>query len=175
MTKSEMMGALDDVFTDRRLNRGLVEEALSATGAEPICILGGYVALASGGSSGERGVFVFDRAAIAGFFSALSLMARLRALGGPPPDGLPIALVAAASAVHATGAAPALSAGPDMPFRFIPVPATLPSPEIVAQLNALQPRRCSATPRCWVDSQPSSKPVACTSLRWSCPRPVRRS
>ena len=51
MTKSEMMGALDDVFTDRRLNRGIVEEALSATGAEPICILGGYVALASGGSS----------------------------------------------------------------------------------------------------------------------------
>ncbi|HET6687122.1 MAG TPA: hypothetical protein VFH02_11415 [Jiangellaceae bacterium] len=141
MTKAEMMEALDDVLTDRRLNRSLVEEALTATGAEPVCILGGYMALASGGSSGERGVFVFDRAAIAGFFSALSrsLMARLQALGGPPPDGLPIALVAAASAVHATGAAPALSAGPDMPFRFIPVPATLPLPEIVAQLNALQP------------------------------------
>jgi phenylacetate-CoA ligase len=141
MTKSEMMAELDDVFTDRRLNRRLIEEALTATGAEPIPIRGEYIALASGGSSGERGVFVSDRAAIAGFFSALSrsLMARLQALGGPPPDGLPIVLVAAASAVHATGAVPALTAGGDMPFRFIPVPATLPLPEIVARLNALQP------------------------------------
>jgi phenylacetate-CoA ligase len=141
MTKSEMMAELDDVFTDRRLNRGLIEEALTATGAEPIPIRGENIALASGGSSGERGVFVFDRPAIAGFFSALSrsLMARLQALGGPPPDGLPIALVAAASAVHATGAAPALTAGGDMPVRFIPVPATLPLRETVARLNALQP------------------------------------
>jgi phenylacetate-CoA ligase len=141
MTKSEMMAELDDVFTDRRLNRGLIEEALTATEAEPIPIRGEYIALASGGSSGQRGVFVFDRPAVAGFFSALSrsLMARLQALGGPPPDGLPIVLVAAASAVHATGVAPALTAGAHMPFRFIPVAATLPLPEIVARLNALQP------------------------------------
>jgi phenylacetate-coenzyme A ligase PaaK-like adenylate-forming protein len=141
MTKPEMMAELDDVFTDRRLDRGLIDEALAATGAEPVPIHGDYIAMASGGSSGERGVFVFDRPAIAGFFSALSrsLMARLQALGGPPPDGLPIVLVAAASAVHATGVAPALTAGTSMPFRFTPVPATLPLPEIVARLNALQP------------------------------------
>jgi phenylacetate-CoA ligase len=141
MTKPEMMAELDEVFTNRRLNRGLLDEALTATGAEPIPIRGQYIALASGGSSGERGVFVFDRPAIAGFFSALSrsLMARLQALGGPPPGGLPIVLVAAASAVHATGVAPALTAGTGMPFRFTPVPATLPLPEIVARLNALQP------------------------------------
>jgi phenylacetate-coenzyme A ligase PaaK-like adenylate-forming protein len=141
MTKADMMTALDDVFTDRRLNRDLVEGALAATADEPVPILDDYLAFASGGSSGRRGVFVVDGAAIVGFLSALSrpLMARLQALGGPPPGGLPIAIVAAASAVHATGAAPALSAGSDMPFRFLPVPATLPLPTIVAQLNALQP------------------------------------
>jgi phenylacetate-CoA ligase len=141
MTKSEMMGALDEVFTDRRLSRRLIEEVLTTTGTEPIPIHGEFIAMASGGSSGERGVFVFDRPAVVGFFSALSrtLLARLQALGGPPPDGLPIALVAAASAVHATGVAPALTAGADMPLRFIPVPATLPLPEIVARLNAMQP------------------------------------
>jgi phenylacetate-coenzyme A ligase PaaK-like adenylate-forming protein len=141
MTKSAMMAALDDVFTDSRLDRAGVERALAATDAQPVPIHGDYIALASGGSSGERGVFVFDRPATAAYVSALSrnLMARLHALGGPPPGGLTIALVAAASAVHATGAAPPLSAGPGNPIGFVPVPATLPLPEIVARLNELQP------------------------------------
>ena len=51
MTKSEMMAALNDVFTDRRLDRGLVEQALAATRTEPVPILDDYMALASGGSS----------------------------------------------------------------------------------------------------------------------------
>jgi phenylacetate-CoA ligase len=135
-----MMAALDDVFTDRRLTRGIVEQALAATGTRPVPILDDYVALATGGASGARGVFVFDRAAMAGFGASLMrpLMARLHALGGPPPGGLPIAMVGAASAVHATGAAAALTVGPGMPFRFLSVPVTLPVSEILKQLNALQ-------------------------------------
>jgi len=70
MTKPEMMAALDDVFSDRRLNRGLVERALAATAAEPVPILGRYTALASGGVSGQRGVFVYDYEALAGFISS---------------------------------------------------------------------------------------------------------
>ena len=141
MTKAQMMDSLDGVFTDERLNRGLVEQALAATVAEPIPILGEYVAMASGGSSGQRGLFVFDREALAGAFSSLSRwqMARMLALGGPPPGGLPIVLVGAASAVHMTGSAPAWTAGQDMPFRFIPVPVTLPIAEIVERLNSLLP------------------------------------
>jgi phenylacetate-coenzyme A ligase PaaK-like adenylate-forming protein len=140
MTKADMMGAFDDVVTDRRLTLGLIERALAATGTEPVPLHGDCVAMATGGSSGQRGVFVFDRAALVGFASALSrgLMARLGAVGGPPPGGLPIAMVAAASAVHATGLAPALSVGRDMPFRFLPVPVTLPLPQIVERLNALE-------------------------------------
>jgi phenylacetate-CoA ligase len=98
-----------------------------------------YVALATGGSSGQRGVHVFDRAALVGYASSLArpLLARLHALGGPPPGGLPIAMVAAVSAVHGTGLGPAF-AGPGMPFQFLPVPVTLPLPQIVERLNALQ-------------------------------------
>lgn len=55
-----MMESLDDVFTDIRLNRGLVEQALAATATEPVPILGRYTALASGGVSGQRGLFVND-------------------------------------------------------------------------------------------------------------------
>src|SRR6266511_183992 len=139
MTKADMMAALEEVLTDQRLTRNLVEQALAATAAEPVPILDDYVALATGGSSGQRGVHVFDRAALVGYASSLArpLLARLHALGGPPPGGLPIAMVAAVSAVHGTGLGPAF-AGPGMPFQFLPVPVTLPLPQIVERLNTLQ-------------------------------------
>jgi phenylacetate-coenzyme A ligase PaaK-like adenylate-forming protein len=141
MTKAEMMEALDDVLTDRRVNRQLVEQALAATIAEPIPILGQYTALASGGVSGQRGVFVYDSGAMVAYLSSLtrSVMARLGSRGGPPPGGLTIAMVAAASAVHATRSTLAWIAGAAVPFRAIPVPVTLPLAEIVERLNALQP------------------------------------
>ena len=60
MTKTEMMNELDDVFTDRRLTRPAVERALAEAGPEPATLLGSYLALTSGGSSGQRGVFVLD-------------------------------------------------------------------------------------------------------------------
>jgi len=141
MTKAEMMESLDEVFTDRRLNRGLVEQALAATVAEPIPILGQYTALASGGVSGQRGVFVFSREAFVSYFSSLSRsqMARMQAMGGPPPGGVPMVLVSAASAVHLTGSVHAWSVGGQMPLSLVPVPVTLPPSEIVRRLNELQP------------------------------------
>ena len=141
MSKAEMMASLDDVFTDRRLNRRLVEAALAATAAEPVPIFGNYTALASGGVSGQRGVFVSDPEATVGFILSgfRPAMARLAAVGGPPPQGLTIALVAAASAVHGTRSGLAWIEGGASPFRAIPVPVTLPLTEIVERLNALQP------------------------------------
>src|SRR6478672_4230996 len=142
MTKAEMMDELDDVYTDRRLTRSAVESALAAAGPEPATLLGSYLALTSGGSSGRRGVFVLDRLGAVQFFGSLTrgLVARLEATGGPPPGGLPIAMVAAASPVHATGIATPLCEGSeDLPFRFIGVPVTLPLGEIVDRLNALRP------------------------------------
>ena len=44
MTKADMMAALQEVFTDRRLTRDLVEQALDATGTQPVPILGHYLA-----------------------------------------------------------------------------------------------------------------------------------
>jgi len=82
-----------------------------------------------------------DRAALVGFILSLSrgLLARLEAFGGPPPGGLPIGMVAAASPVHATGLVVPFSAADDAPFRFHPAPATLPLAEIVERLNATRP------------------------------------
>jgi len=134
-----MMEHLDDVFTDRTLTLGAAERALAATGSEPVLIDERWLVMASGGGSGRRGVFVLDRDALVDFVGCLcrSLVARLRAQGGAPPGGIPIAFVAAASAIHATGAAVALVAGGCLPFRFAGVPVTLALDEIVARLDAL--------------------------------------
>ena len=139
MTKAELMDDFEDVLTDRRLTRALAEEALAATAGEPRPLFGEFVCLSSGGSSGRRGVFVQDFEAMFAFFCSVNRAAMKRMLpaGGPPPGGIPIGMVAAGSAVHATGAGPAWMAG--SPMRFVAVPVTLPLSEIVERLNALQP------------------------------------
>lgn len=141
MTKAEMMDELDDVLTDPLVTAAAAERALGATGSEPVPITERSFALASGGSSGRRGVFCFDLDATVDFLGSLSRTTneRLAALGGPPPGGVRIGLVAAPSAVHATGMAPAITAGADAPVHFSPVPANVPLAEMVDRLNALQP------------------------------------
>jgi phenylacetate-coenzyme A ligase PaaK-like adenylate-forming protein len=137
MTKAEMMAAFDDVTTDRRLTRAAADAAIASTTTVPRPIDGELLVLASGGSSGSRGLFGFDVAAFAEYAASIMrpAMARSVAAGGPP--GGPLVIVAAASAIHATGAAPALLAG--TPLAFEPVPVTRPLDEIVERLNELRP------------------------------------
>lgn len=139
MTKAELMAGFDQVVTDQRVTRAAAERALSETTTEPSPIDDTFIVLTSGGSSGERGVFVLDTAAMAEFGCLLlrSMMARIRAAGGASPGGLTIGIVAAGSAVHATGAGPRMLDG--SPLRFVSVPVTLPIGQIVARLNTIQP------------------------------------
>lgn len=138
MTKADLMESFDDVLTDRRLDAGIVERGLAATTAEPVLLLGQYLALASGGSTGRRGVFVANVEETAAIVSSVLRPMAARSASQPlPPSGMTIGLVAAPSAVHATGCAPAILAG--SPFNMVPIPSTLPLPEIVHRLNALQP------------------------------------
>ena len=58
MTKADLMDNFDDITADRRVTRGLCEAHLEQdTG--PGYLLGEYSVVASGGSSGQRGVFVY--------------------------------------------------------------------------------------------------------------------
>lgn len=141
MSKSDLMSEFDDVLTDRRLTRELVEASLAATSSEPAPLFGEYLAFNSGGSSGTRGVFVYDRRGLSQFIGSLTrgLVARIQASGGPPPGGLPIAIVAASSAAHLTGLAAPCTVGGTLPYHYFPVPVTQPVPQIVERLNALQP------------------------------------
>jgi phenylacetate-CoA ligase len=141
MTKAQMMEELDEVFTDPELTRAEVEGALAATGDEPIIIRDQYMAYTTGGSSGVRGVFVRDLPELVSYIGTITrgLVARLQAMGGAPPGGLPMAMIGAGCAVHPTGSAEPLCMGGGTPFRFLTVAVTDPLPEIVARLNEMRP------------------------------------
>lgn len=139
MTKAEMMADFDAVPTDRRLTRDLVERHLAGVVTDPSLLLGGYVGLVSGGSTGQRGLFVQTVGEYAEFVASVTrrAMAAAAAGGGLPPEGLFIGIVGAATAVHSSGLAAATATRP--PVRMTPAPASLPVAEIVARLNAAQP------------------------------------
>jgi phenylacetate-coenzyme A ligase PaaK-like adenylate-forming protein len=139
MSKEQMMSSFDELLTDRRLTRTRVEEHLAALGTEPRLLDGEYVCLASGGSSGLRGVFVQRLEEYLEFVACVVRrgMAGVIAAGGPPPDGHPTGIVAAAAPVHSSGFGAAIATG--YPVRMIPAPATLPVAEVVRRLNEAQP------------------------------------
>jgi phenylacetate-CoA ligase len=139
MTKEQMMAGFDELVTDRRLTRPGVERHLAASAAEPSLLLGEYVCLASGGSSGLRGIIVQSIGEYAEFVASFlrPAAARMAAAGGPPPGGFLTAIVGAASPVHASGFGAAAARGE--PMRTMSAPATLPLAELVQRLNQAQP------------------------------------
>jgi phenylacetate-CoA ligase len=139
MTKQQMMASFDELLTDRRVTRARAEQQLAACAREPGLLDGRYVCLASGGSSGVRGVFVQTAGEYAEFAASVLRpgMAQVFAAGGPPPGGLPVTIVAAASPVHSSGFAAAAVRG--YPVQMTGVPATLPIGEIVRRLNDAPP------------------------------------
>jgi len=139
MTKTQMMADFDDVVTDRRPTRALVERHITDPATKPPLILGDYVVLASGGSSGLRGTYLQTPEEYVEFGATCMrrAMAAFLAFGGQPADGLVIGMVCAASPIHSTAFAASVATGP--PVRFISAPATLPTATIVDRLNAAQP------------------------------------
>jgi phenylacetate-CoA ligase len=142
MTKTQMMDHFDELISDRALTREAAERALAATRDEPRPLPGGYLCMATGGSSGQRGVFAYDPAGVAESVS-LIFRTRLAALGLATAAGpvqvpeVTFAMVGASSAVHGTVFVPSMLAG--SPVRFVSAPVTLPVAEIVGRLNQAQP------------------------------------
>ncbi len=139
LTKAELMARFDEISCDPLLNRAAAERALAATTTEPHPLPGGYLCMATGGSSGQRGIFAYDKAGVAESAS-LIFRSRLAALGVDParvPE-ISFAMVGAPSPVHGTMFIPSMLAG--SPVRFSYVPVTLPLAEIVRRLNVLRPQ-----------------------------------
>lgn len=136
MTKEDLVENFDDIVTDRRLSRELVEAHLSSL-TDDVYLLDEFHAVASGGSSGVRGCFVFGWEP---WMTATLGMLRFRMWSssrlGIPRESLRC-VVAGGKATHMSYAMTRNFGGAT---NSIAVPASLPLPEIVARLNELQPK-----------------------------------
>jgi phenylacetate-coenzyme A ligase PaaK-like adenylate-forming protein len=136
MTKEDMMANLDEILTDSRLSRQTLEAHVAGL-RDDAYLLDEFHVVASGGSSGTRGIFVFGWEAWA--TAPITFMRFRMQYQVDNPDigeNAKRVTVAAGKATHMSYAIPRT-------FRAVmqstPVPATLPLTEIVARLNDLLP------------------------------------
>ena len=134
--KATVMDRFDELVCDPRLTLAAVEAHLDGLDRDEL-LLGRYRAMATGGSTGRKGVFVADRDEwrryLAGFFRwnhYVGLRPRL-------PRRLPIASVAAARPLHMTYR---MAASIDLGlYRVQRLEATAPPAAMVEALNRHQP------------------------------------
>lgn len=138
MTKTQLMENYDRILTDERLSLELVSDHLQST-ATGSYLLERYSVITSGGSSGTRGVFVYDWEGWATKWVSI-VRYLLRAKWTDPELGsrsARVALVMAGHSTHATAALSGTFSSPELiQIRF---PVTLRDEEIVAGLNQAQP------------------------------------
>jgi phenylacetate-coenzyme A ligase PaaK-like adenylate-forming protein len=138
MTKADLMEHWDEIVTDRRLTLGLASRHLERVAQYgPAYLLDQYTVIASGGSSGLRGIFVWD---FDGWLVSRLVMYRHDAWVTQrlAPTGIGRdAVVVAPNPVHASAAISGTFGNTAGSMRAFP--ATLPLAEIVAGLNDYQP------------------------------------
>jgi putative adenylate-forming enzyme len=136
VTKASMMDGFDDFTTDRRLTRAALEAHLATLGDHDALFLGAYRVMASSGSSGRKGIYVYDRRAWVACLTGA--MRSTRYMGVDPR--LPrrrLAFVGAPDAKHMTRRGSAsLKLGP---FRSLSLSAAQPLGELDAALDAFRP------------------------------------
>jgi phenylacetate-CoA ligase len=134
MTKQDLMEHFDEIVTDPRVTLELVNEHVAAL-KEDAYLLDELHAVASGGSSGIRGVFVWGWDGWADMYLSGMRRSVSDAQRDPPPRPGPptIMFVAARDASHSTAAASQTFSHPAFPtHRFA---ASLPIEAIVDGLN----------------------------------------
>ena len=133
MTKADLMESWDEIVTDPRLSLDLVNAHLERLETDAY-LLGQYHAVASGGTSGRRGVFVYDWQGWLGVYLNVARLSQQqpRAEGKPPV----LALLAAEKATHISSAY--IQTFMDGPSSHR-IPVTRPIEQIVDELNRLQP------------------------------------
>jgi phenylacetate-CoA ligase len=139
MTKADVMANWNDLVTDHRLTLERAEEHLLKVASEgPAYLLGDYQVLTTGGSSGRRGVFVWD-------FEGFLMYALGRDRGTlwlQQRDGRTEsrrAIVAASHATHTTSVLARTFAGSPQLGATRSFPVTMPLEQIVDGLNAFEP------------------------------------
>lgn len=138
MTKRDLMENFDRIVADERLSLELVDDQLRTvtTGSY---LLDRYTAVTSGGSSGERGVFVYDWEGWATFWLGMGRYLIRAKQRDPELAARPIVLgwVTAAHFSHASAALARTFANAE--FANVRFPVTLATEDIVAGLNRTEP------------------------------------
>jgi phenylacetate-coenzyme A ligase PaaK-like adenylate-forming protein len=134
MTKQQVMENFDAIVTEPRLSLHRVETHLASLGTEPNYLLERYQPVVSGGSSGVRGVFVYDWDAWTACFAA-GYRYLHRDLRRQP---LTMAVIAAGNAAHISRAILQTFSDPRS-LSIDPLPITLPIDRILAALNERNP------------------------------------
>jgi len=135
ITKDELMARFDESVTDPGLTRETIETWLETVGPRDD-LHSGYRILASGGSSGRLGIFVYGADDWRGFLRGVFRWSKMMGLD-PRLPRLRLASVSAPDAKHMTfrGAA-SIDVGV---FRTLRLSATRPLDEIVEALNEFRP------------------------------------
>jgi phenylacetate-coenzyme A ligase PaaK-like adenylate-forming protein len=138
MTKDDLMSHWNEVVTDPRLTLALVDRHLQTITSDAY-LFDAFHAVASGGSSGRRGVFVWGWDAWAIAFACGVRWSIRHAMQHPElATRLPvIATIAASGPTHMTAAMTQTFAAEFPASHRLPV--TMPMKEIVARLNEVQP------------------------------------
>jgi phenylacetate-CoA ligase len=143
MTKEDLMSNWDSIVTDRRLTLGIVEKHLEDLAGDAY-LLDHFHAVASSGSSGRRGVLVYDWEGWLAYGLATFRNTVRWATTHPGTGPVVVAAVAAERANHVGSALLQTFSNRALPFHRVPV--TLPIDEIVARLNEIQPTSLAGYP-----------------------------
>jgi len=138
MTKDDLLAHFDGIVTDPRLSLRGVEAHLEALTADGY-LLEEHHAIASGGSSGRRGVYVYDWQGWATYFLSIARRHAHDRREDPALAAAPAveAIVAADKPTHGSSAQGRTFSNPQVRIERIPI--TLPIAQVVARLNALAP------------------------------------
>lgn len=144
VTKAMMMDRLDGFLTDPRLTPAVLEAHLAQVGLRDELLLDQYRVMASSGSAGRRGIYVYDRAAWTACLAGGLRWAGMIGVTPRLPRRRRLAQVAAPDARHMTArAASSLSIGL---FRSVRVSAARPVDQQVAALEAHRPDAITGYP-----------------------------
>jgi len=132
LTKRLLMDNFDRIVTDHRLSRTLIERHLDGTRPGDL-LLGQYRTAATGGTTGERGIFVYDEAA---WLAAIANIGRFQHVLGVGPATRSVG-IAASAPIH-------LSARFQAELRAVRrgsprLDLSMPVADVVVALNAYQP------------------------------------
>lgn len=145
MTKADVMGHWDEIVTDRRLTLADSNAHIAAKldgRTQEYYYLNDYLVIATGGSSGVRGVFPWGWDE----FIEIACATFRYQLRDAPPETLSgerlLAVVEAGHIVHGSPFLFSVSTDPDAQVRWCP--ASTPIVQLVAALNAAQPTQINA-------------------------------